>query len=209
MVCPKFNSHVYKLKRWKPWEHISLYFATGVQTGASIWGHAQCSKKIADGPINMAPFLKKRKSCELTHDLISWSASQGFFGVLQQGNLSGLSLKFFLWRVPTIEGFILKYRVPPLWLTHTGERRTTFVKAHGVEVRCYGEHVEKQIGNPLGTWKEHSGNKLGTKDKWKKILPLSPAPLKLKREKSKAPWVYAWAFPLAAWNFSFQKSSSP
>jgi hypothetical protein len=25
------------------------------------WGHAQCSKKIADGPINMAHFLKKKK----------------------------------------------------------------------------------------------------------------------------------------------------
>ncbi len=27
--------------------------------------------------------------------------------------------------------------------------------------------------------------------------------------KSKAAWVHAWAFPLAAWNFSFPKSLSP
>ncbi len=32
---------------------------------------------------------------------------------------------------------------------------------------------------------------------------------KLKRKKSKAPWVHAWAFQLAAWNFSSQKTSSP
>jgi hypothetical protein len=33
-------------------------------------------------------------------------------------------------------------------------------------------------------------------------------PTKLLNEKSKPPWVHAWAFPLAAWNFSSQKSSS-
>jgi hypothetical protein len=33
-----------------------------------------------------------------------------------------------LWKVPEIEGSILKYKVPSLWLTHIGERRTTFVK---------------------------------------------------------------------------------
>jgi hypothetical protein len=33
-------------------------------------------------------------------------------------------------------------------------------------------------------------------------------PPKLKGKKSKPPWVHAWAFPLAAWNFSSQKSLS-
>jgi hypothetical protein len=56
-----------------------------------------------------------------------------------------------LCRVPEIEGSILKYRVPSLWLTHIGERRTTFVKAYGIEVRCYGEHVGELIGNLKGT----------------------------------------------------------
>jgi hypothetical protein len=28
MVCPKFNSHIYKLKRWAIREHVYLYFAT-------------------------------------------------------------------------------------------------------------------------------------------------------------------------------------
>jgi hypothetical protein len=36
MVCPKFKSHVYKLKRWVMGEHICFYFVTGVQRGASI-----------------------------------------------------------------------------------------------------------------------------------------------------------------------------
>jgi hypothetical protein len=34
-----------------------------------------------------------------------------------------------LWSLPKIEGSILKYRVPPLWPTYIGERRTTFVHA--------------------------------------------------------------------------------
>jgi len=55
------------------------------------------------------------------------------------------------------------------------------------------EHVGEHIGNPLGTWREHSVNTLGSWEIWKN----SP------------PWVHAWAFPLAAWNFSSQKTSSP
>jgi hypothetical protein len=38
--------------------------------------------------------------------------------------------KMKLWRLPTIEGAILKYRVPPLWPTYIGERRTTLAKAY-------------------------------------------------------------------------------
>ncbi len=41
----------------------------------------------------------------------------------------------------------MKYRFLPLWPTYIGERRTTFVKAHGIKVRCYGEHVGEHIGN--------------------------------------------------------------
>jgi hypothetical protein len=36
IVCPKFNSHVYNLKRWSSWEYICFYFASGVPRGASI-----------------------------------------------------------------------------------------------------------------------------------------------------------------------------
>jgi hypothetical protein len=49
----------------------------------------------------------------------------------------------------------LKYRVPSLWPTCiAGERKTTFAKAYGIKVRCYGEHVEEDIEdfrNILGT----------------------------------------------------------
>jgi len=62
--------------------------------------------------------------------------------------------KMKLWRLPEIEGlFILKCRVPALCPTYIGERRTTFAKAYGIKVRCYGEHVEEHIGNldlPIG-----------------------------------------------------------
>jgi len=48
-----------------------------------------------------------------------------------------------LWMMlPKIQGSILIYRVPPLW-----PRRTTFAKALGIKVSCYGEHVEEHNGN--------------------------------------------------------------
>jgi hypothetical protein len=53
IVCPKFNSHVYKLKRWAMGEYFCFYFAIGVQRGIPIKrNHAPCSKKIDDGPMN-------------------------------------------------------------------------------------------------------------------------------------------------------------
>jgi len=59
---------------------------------------------------------------------------------------------------------------------------------------------------PIGNLKEHTANTLGSRGIWK----TSPPPLpKHKREKNKAPWVHAWAFPLTAWNFSSQKTWSP
>jgi hypothetical protein len=67
--------------------------------------------------------------------------------------LIGLSLKKKKkpQRLPKIEGSILKYRVPPLWPTSLGERRTTFAKAYGIKMRCYGEHVGEHMRNILGT----------------------------------------------------------
>jgi hypothetical protein len=49
-----------------------------------------------------------------------------------------------------IQGSILRYRVPPLRPTYTCERRTTFAKAYGIEVRCYWELFGKHVRN-LGT----------------------------------------------------------
>jgi hypothetical protein len=80
-------------------------------------------------------------------------------------------------------------------------------------VRCCGEHVGEHIENLVGTHWKIKGNILGTKGKWKKFPPLPPPfypTSKLKRKKSKAPWVHhALSFPLATWSFSSQKSSSP
>jgi hypothetical protein len=81
---------------------------------------------------------------------------------------------------PQIEGFTLKYTVPPLWPNYIGKRRTTFGTAYGIKVRCYGEHVGEHIGNlwnilgpdgnPLGTYREHIGNQGRMK---KIVFPLS------------------------------------
>jgi hypothetical protein len=57
--------------------------------------------------------------------------------------------------LPQIEGSVLKYKVPSLWPSSiAGERQTTFAKAYGIKVRCYGEHVEEHIEdfrNIMGT----------------------------------------------------------
>ncbi len=51
-----------------------------------------------------------------------------------------------------MEGYVLMYIVPPIRPSYIGERRTTFAKPYGLQVRClYGEHVGEHIGNPLGT----------------------------------------------------------
>ncbi len=63
-------------------------------------------------------------------------------------------IKIKLWSLPRIECSILNYKVPPLWPTYIGERRTTFAKAYGIKVSCCGENVGEHIGN--------LGNILGT-----------------------------------------------
>jgi len=79
-----------------------------------------------------------------------------------------------LWRLPKIPGSILKYRVPPLWPTYIGERRTTFAKSIWDE----SDMLQRTCwGNTLGTWGtywEFKGNIVGThwnQGKMKKILP--------------------------------------
>ncbi len=145
--------------------------------------------------------------------LFTWSASQIQIFVSQWANSIGPSLKINkLRRLLKVEGSIFNYRVPPLWPTYIGERRTKFAKSYGIKVRCYGEHVGEHIGNLMGTHLVLIGNIVGThrepeKNEKKTLLP-DPTP-NLKGKKSKATWVHAWAFWLGAWNFSSQKSSSP
>jgi hypothetical protein len=55
-----------------------------------------------------------------------------------------------------LEGSILVCRVPSLWPSYIGERRTAFDKAYGINVRSYGEHV----GNLMGThWEPRKNGK--------------------------------------------------
>ncbi len=75
-------------------------------------------------------------------------------------------------------------RVPLLWPTYIGERRTTFAKVYGIKVRCNGENVWEQFG-------ELDGNIMRThwelgKSGEKRISPPPPLPPKLKRKKAKA-----------------------
>ncbi len=93
---------------------------------------------------------------------------------------------------PNIECSSLKDSVPPFWPAYIGERRTTFAKAYGIKVSCYGDHAGEHIGNlgkilgtlwePTGKFKwthwEHIGNKGKMRKKKKKKNPIPPHPPK-------------------------------
>jgi hypothetical protein len=70
MVCPKFNSHVYKCKMWVKG---STHFAIGCPKRCFYLGVP--SKDIGDGPINMAPFWKNEVWAH-THELINMNHKQ-------------------------------------------------------------------------------------------------------------------------------------
>jgi hypothetical protein len=69
MVCPKFNSHVYKTEKvgYKGNTFVSI-LQLGVQRGFSIWS-VQCSKKNDDGP-NEYGFFKKINKMHPMNQLI-------------------------------------------------------------------------------------------------------------------------------------------
>jgi hypothetical protein len=67
----------------------------------------------------------------------------------------------------------------------------TLGKSYGIKPRCYWEHIGEHTC-------EQFGNLMGTREK----IPCSP-PL-LKKKKAEPFMSSCWAFPLAAWNFSFQ-----
>jgi hypothetical protein len=69
---------------------------------------------------------------------------------MSQFDLAHHSKKMKLRRPPKIEGSIFKYTVPPLWPSYIDERRTTFVTAYGMKVRCYWELFGEHVRN-LGT----------------------------------------------------------
>ncbi len=129
-----------------------------------------------------------------------------YYCFLEWANLISPSLwkKLKLWKLPNIKCSTLTYRVP-LWPTYIGERWTTFTKAYGTKVRCYGEHVEEHIENLMGTDWELEGNweQIGNHEFLKKILP------KTYKEENQGTLSACLGLPIAAWNFSSEKSSSP
>ncbi len=96
--------------------------------------------------------------------LIKWGSSQVHFFLFCNEPiwLAHHLTKLKLWRLPKIKGYILKYRVPPLWSTYIGERRTTFAKAYGIIVKCYGKHIGENIENLMGTHYELKRNMVRT-----------------------------------------------
>ncbi len=59
LVCPKFNSHVYKLKRYSKLGHICFYFTPGSRE-LLLLRSAQCSKTFGREPIKVAPSPKNK-----------------------------------------------------------------------------------------------------------------------------------------------------
>jgi hypothetical protein len=68
MVCPKFNPHVYKLKRLIVGEYICIYFATTGPKRCFHGGSVKRSETIVDGPMNKT-HSRKRTNYEHTHEL--------------------------------------------------------------------------------------------------------------------------------------------
>jgi hypothetical protein len=89
MVCPKFNSHVHKLKRLVIREYICFYFAIGVQRGASIEECSMFPKKMLMG---QWIWLFQKRRYENTYELINT-------------NHSSLDPIFFCLKVARGEGF--------------------------------------------------------------------------------------------------------
>jgi hypothetical protein len=60
MVCPKFNSYVYKVKRWAIGEHNSFYFGIGGPKRCCYGGVPNVSKKLVMGPSMFFPSKRKK-----------------------------------------------------------------------------------------------------------------------------------------------------
>jgi hypothetical protein len=65
MVCPKFNSNVHKLKRPQGSLGAHLFLFWDYERGVSIGELPKFSKFFDDGPINMAPSIKKKRERKL------------------------------------------------------------------------------------------------------------------------------------------------
>jgi hypothetical protein len=103
-----------------------------------------------------------------------------------------------LWRLPKIECSILKYSVPSLWPTYIGEKEDNICqriwdKSEVLGRTCLGTHWELE---------EHSGNLMGTREKWKQKP--SPCP-KTWKEKKQGTLSACLGLPIGCMNFLFPK----
>ncbi len=70
MICPKFNSHVYKLKRYVVGKYICFSFATRDPKRCFHWGVINIPKKLLMGQ-SIWLLQKKKKSYGCSHELIN------------------------------------------------------------------------------------------------------------------------------------------
>jgi hypothetical protein len=97
------------------------------------------------------PFLGAYNCLLVWFALIRWGASQAsFFFAMSQFDRPIIPKKMKLWRLPKIEGSILKYRISPPLAHLYGWKRTTFAKEYEIKVRCYWELFGEHVRN-LGT----------------------------------------------------------
>jgi small-conductance mechanosensitive channel len=152
----------------KHWSLLSFFPTRTKEVGSSNY-HCGSSGQMEDSVGSLATndvmqfmsiidcLLLKISTCSPLL-LIRWGAFQVQICFLQWANLIRSSLKktMKLWRLPNIES-----RIPSLWPRYIGERRTTFAKAYGIQLRCYWEHFGERMGNLkhiLKFWWEPIGN---------------------------------------------------
>jgi hypothetical protein len=90
--------------------------------------------------------------------------------------------------------------------TTIDEKSTTFAKAYGIKVRCYGEHVEEHIGNLMGTNSKFKVNIVGTHcERGKNEKQSFPLPPKLQRKKKQGTLSACLGLPIGCMKFLFPK----
>jgi hypothetical protein len=81
LVCPKFNSQLHKLKKWANGEHICFYFVIMIQRGVFIGEGPMFQKQLMMGQSMCILKKRKEKRCECTHEQINMNHNMFILGV--------------------------------------------------------------------------------------------------------------------------------